>query len=188
MKAITFILITCLFGLSNAVKAGDDENFLHGQVVKTDGSRLSAWVKLPESATSGKVVFRDNQTGKTKEVNSQDIESITVILEGETVSFLRTRYINDTGNKSDDWIWMRTVSRGEVTVYKAELDQREPVFLLKRDNEKLPKAVTKTRFSHEIIHYISDNEYLMKDVAEGEYEYVELGKLMNEYNAWKSFE
>jgi len=186
MRSISFTLIICLLGFTSF--AGDDENFLHGQVVKKDGSRMSTWVKLPESATSGKVIFRDEQSGKNKEVNSKEIQSITVILDGETVSYVHTEYIDRTGNKSAETIWMRTVSRGEVTVFKAEINQRVPLFLLQRQNEKLPREVVKTRFSHEIIHYIADHEYLLKDVTDGRYTYTELVSLIDEYNAWKSFE
>ena len=185
MRIAAFTLIVCLAGFN--AKAGDDENFHHGQVIKIDGSHISTWVKLPESATTGKVIFRD-QSGTQKEVDSHEIQSITVILDDKTVSYYHTDYIDRTGNRTDKKIWVRTVSRGEVTVLKAELDQRVPVFLLQRENEQLPREVSKHRFTHEIIHYISDHEYLMKDLSEGRYTYTELVSLIDEYNAWKSFE
>ncbi len=185
MRLIAFTLIVCLIGFT--AQAGDEENFHHGQVIKIDGSRLSTWVKLPQSATSGKVIFRDH-SGAQQEIDSREIQSITVVLGGETVSFFHTDYIDRKGNQTENKIWVRTVSRGEVTVLKAELDQRVPLFLLQRDNEQLPREVSKHRFSHEIIHYISDHEYLMKDLSEGRYTYTELVSLIDEYNAWKSFE
>ena len=186
MKAIIILLSLCLTGFSEF--NSEEDAFLHGQVIHADGSRSSAWVKLPENSRANAVYFRDEKTGESKPVESDAIYSITVVKENTTISFVHSNYIDADGNMSRQSIWMRTVSRGEVTLFQAEEPNGNTLMMLMRADEKMPKVIDDIRFGHEIIHYVSDHKYLVDDIMKGKLGYTQVVDIMNEYNSWKSFE
>ncbi|MCA6074549.1 hypothetical protein [Fulvivirga sedimenti] len=186
MKTIRIAISLCL--LSVALYAADEDNFIPGQVLRVDGSRLSTLVKVPETATAKAVIFKDSETGQNTEVESSEIRSITVVLNGETVEYINTLYIDQSSNRSGQSVWIRTLSWGEIVLYASELSDGRSIYLLKRSDELLPREISSNSFKTTIVSYIADHSYLTKDVESNKYSFKDLKVLMDEYNSWKSFE
>ncbi len=186
MKTIRIAISLCL--ISVALYAADEDNFIPGQVLRVDGSRLTTLVKVPETATARAVVFKDSETGENTEVESSEIRSITVIINGETVEYINTQYIDKGSSRTLQSVWIRTMSWGEIVLYASELSDGRSIYLLKRADELLPREISPNNFKTSIVRYIADHSYLTRDVESGKYDFKDIKILMDEYNSWKSFE
>lgn len=185
MRKLYFLSIACL--LSVGVMANDNEDYIRGQVVKSDGSRESTLVKVPLQADESSVLVKDESTGEDRSIKSDDIRSITVVQGGKTVQYIHTQFKSSADRTSGKSVWLRTVSWGEITLLVGEWNKVTQYFI-RTEKESMPIQINKQNFKSTLIPLISDHIYLTKDLEKGNYEFNQLASVLDEYNAWKSFE
>jgi hypothetical protein len=185
MRKLYFASFLCLLTLAS--RANETENFIPGQLVRADGSRISTLVRVPLNADEESVVIKDETTGEDQTIRSNDIRSITVVVDGKTIQYIHTAYEVSNTSRSKESVWLQTISWGEITLYKGEWNAGS-LYFMKTEGMDVPMQIHKQTFKTQLIPFISDYVYLTQDLENGKYSFAQLNDLMDEYNSWKSFE
>ena len=185
MKRLYLASFFCLFSLASF--GTEEENFIPGQVIRTDGSRISTLVKVPVNADEKTVIIKNSETGENTTLESNQIRSITVVEAGKTIQYVFTKYVNNRTNRQSAAVWLKTISWGELILYSGEWNNRT-IFFIRQNTEELPLQLSPNDYKTRIYPLISDHTYLANELKNGKYSYNEVGEVLDEYNSWKSFE
>jgi hypothetical protein len=185
MKRVYLVSLLCLFSLASF--GNEEDNFIPGQVIRTDGSRLSTLVKVPVNANEKTVMIRDSETGEDMTLESTEIRSITVVEAGKTVQYVYTNYVNERTGRKSSAVWLKTLSWGELLLYSGEWNNKTIYFLRHKGND-IPVQLSPNNYKAIILPLISDHTELVNDLEKTNHSYNTIASLLDEYNAWKSFE